>query len=685
MIKKEHFINREISWLSFNERVLQEAMDKSVTLGERIRFLGIFSNNQDEFFRVRVAAIRRMVSLGKKSKDFLGNKTPVEIQDEIQKKVISLQNRFQKTYINIIDELKNYNINVINEKQLDKEQGKYVKKLYKEKIRSALFPVMLKHSSNFPFLKDRSIYSAIKLFSKDETKKAEFALIEIPTNELSRFILLPEKNGKKYIIILDDLIRYCLEDIFSIFDFKKIEAFTIKVTRDAELNIDDDISKSFMEKISSSLKKRKSGAPVRMVYDADIPGDLLNYIKRKMKLDDQDNLIPGARYHNFKDFIDFSDIIPDILKNSEIEPVINKSFSSCQSMLDVIKKKDVMLFYPYHSFSHLLDMLREAAIDPNVTSIKITLYRVAGKSKVINSLISAARNGKSVTVVVELQARFDEKANIKWSNTLQEEGITVIHGIQGLKIHCKLVLINRKVEGITEHFVYIGTGNFQESTARIYSDQGLFTTDRRITTEVVKMFQFFKNNYKHYDYEHLIVSPYSTRKRFLMLIDKEIENAKSGKKAYAIIKLNSLVDVEMIKKLYEASCAGVKIKLIIRGVCSLMPGVPGLSDNIEIISIIDKFLEHSRIFVFCNNGDEIYYISSADWMIRNLDNRIEVSCPVYDKNLQADLKKMLEIQMTDNTKARIINKKQDNLYKKKRTNKTVRAQVDFYNYLKSEK
>ncbi|MCF8335485.1 MAG: polyphosphate kinase 1 [Bacteroidales bacterium] len=675
------FINREISWLSFNHRVLQEAADETNPLIQRMRFLGIFSNNRDEFFRIRVATVRRLASFSAKKK-LLGNETPHELLHEIQNIVVKQQSKFERIYMNLLKEMEQYNIYVVNETQLTAEQGRYVLSFYNERIRPILVPIILQYTREFPYLRDEPIYFAVKLSKQNRSGKTRYALLDLATEILPRFVVLPKAGEKKYIIILDDIVRYCLNDIFSFFDYDKAEAYTIKITRDAELDIDDDISKSFMEKMSLSLEKRKRGQPVRFVYDASMPEDLLSYFQRRMRLGREDNIIAGGRYHNFKDFINFPNIGPSHLENKVKPPVPAMYFEHHKSILEKIKERDHILHYPYQSFRYYIDMLREAAIDPRVTAIQITLYRVAPESVVINSLINAAKNGKKVVVVIELQARFDEQANISWSSRLQEVGAKVIHGVPGLKVHCKLTLIERKINKRIEHFAYIGTGNFHEETSKIYCDEGLFTSDKRITSDVVKVFEFFDKNYKQHIFNHIILSPFSTRRHFLYHIDHEIKNAKRGKKAYMIIKMNSLVDEEMMEKLYEASQAGVIIKLIIRSICSLKPGVPGLSDNIEAISIVDKFLEHSRIFYFYHGGNEKVYISSADWMVRNLDRRIEVTCPVYDPEIKRELKKMLRIQLRDNVKARIIDDVQDNKYVRDENKKVIRAQDAYYFYLK---
>lgn len=678
---RQKYVNREISWLSFNDRVLQEAQDKSVPILQRIRFLGIFSNNMDEFFRVRVATIKRIAAYAGKDKTLTGNKSARDILNEIQKITQQQQNKFEKIYQQLITELEQHNVFVVNETQLTKEQGKYVTEFYNENIRPVLVPIMLHENQLFPELKDKPIYFAVKLSDTKNSTRFDYALLDLSTDILPRFIILPSSNKKKYIIILDDIIRHCINDVFSIFEYDKIEAYNIKITRDAELDIDDDISKSFMEKISLSLEKRKKGEPVRFVYDEKMPKDLLQFFIKKMNLDDDDNIIAGGKYHNFKDFINFPKIGPKSLENKEMPPVPHHYLKHHKSILNEIKKRDHILHYPYQPFSYFIDMIREAAIDPQVISIQITLYRAAKKSMVINSLMNAARNGKHVVVLIELQARFDEEANIHWSNKLQESGIKVIHGVPGLKVHGKVCLITRRNNQKLENFAYIGTGNFQEITAKRYCDEGFFTFDKRITSEVVKVFEFFDKNYKQHIFEHIILSPFSTRTHFIQLIEKEMINARAGKKAFMIIKLNSLVDEEMIDKLYEASQNGVKIKLIVRSACSLKAGIKRLSENIDVISIVDRFLEHSRIFYFFQGGKELMYISSADWMVRNLDNRIELTCPIYDEEIKKELKQMLKIQLKDNVKARIVDEKQINKYVKNKKPKT-RAQIAYYQYIK---
>jgi polyphosphate kinase len=686
MAKQRKIINREISWLSFNHRVLQEAADPSLPLMERIKFLGIFSNNLDEFFKVRVATVKRMMdydrNVSRDMRKMIGDK-PKNILKNIQKIVIDQQAQFHKIYQDLIKDLEEENIFLINEDQLSPAQAEFTKCYFEEEVRPVLSVIMLHNVDTFPYLKDKAIYLATKLTSSDESVEKEYALIEIPGN-ISRFLVLPSQGEKKYLIILDDVIRFCLKDVFAIFHFDKFEAYTIKITRDAELDVDNDLSQSFLEKISNSVSRRNKGQPVRFVYDRSIPDDMIKYIIKEMDLDDDDNLIPGSRYHNFRDFMDFPDFKLPHLVNATHIPLPHWRINPNSSIFDVIAEKDLLLHYPYQRFMDLINWLREAAIDPRVTSIKITLYRVAKNSKVIHALINAARNGKAVTVIIELQARFDEKANIYWSRKMEEVGVRVMFGIRGLKVHCKLILITRKEGRAMVNYAGISTGNFHEGNAKVYSDTTLLTRDLKISSEVKKVFLFFDNTFKTFSYKSLILSPNHARRRLMNLIDNEIKNKEAGMDAWIIIKTNSLVDKDMIKKLYQAGDAGVEVRMIIRGICSLIPEEPGLSDNIRGISIVDTFLEHSRIFVFCNNNRNQYYISSADWMTRNLDNRIEVTCPVYDPDLQDELRTQIELQWNDNVKARILNRDQDNQYRNNDKKSLVRSQHEFYKYLKNK-
>jgi len=684
MNSEELFINREISWLSFNERVLQEAQDPNTPLFERIRFIGIFSNNLDEFFRVRVAAVRRMVDFGKDEEALLGPLTPRELHDQIQEIVSRQQMKVQEIFSGIFEELRKEGIFLITEKQLTDKQGIFVRKYFQRRVLPNLVPIMLSRKNSFPYLRDRSVYLAVKLTGGPDPDDFAYSLIRIPSRSVPRFLVIPGQGGRKYVMFLDDVIRYCFEDLFYYFDYNKYEAYTIKVTRDAEIDIDDDISKSFIEKMETGLKKRKIGRPVRLLYDREMPADLLKFILKKMKIEEEADAVPGGRYHNHKDFMDFPEIGKKHHYYQKLPPVRHKDLPLHTSILKVLRKKDVMLHYPYQMFLHFIDLLREAAIDPQVEEIGITLYRVAADSKVVNTLMNAVRNGKMVTVVIELQARFDEEANINWSGKLQEEGANVINGIPGLKVHSKLLWIKRKEGTAYRNYAYIGTGNFNESTARIYADDGLLTADPRLAEEVAYVFDFFKHNYRHYDYKNLIVSPFEMRKYFKKMINREIKLAKKGKPAWMVLKMNSLIDPEMMLKIYEATQAGVEVKLVVRGIFGMKTGIPGLSDNLEAISIVDKYLEHSRIFAFGNDGDEQWFISSADWMPRNLNRRIEVAVPVYDPEIRKELKEMLRIQLQDNTKARILDPQLKNQYHSSDQEYRFRAQEDYYNYLKKQ-
>ncbi|MCF8380942.1 MAG: polyphosphate kinase 1 [Bacteroidales bacterium] len=675
--------NRELSWLSFNERVLQEAADSNVPLVERMKFLGIFSNNLDEFFKVRVATIKRMIdieeSTGKYSKE-----RPSEILNQIQEFVIHLQQKFEEIYKEVKTELEKEKISIIDETQLTRNKAEFVQKYFEEKVLPVLTPVMLHNVKKFPQLKDRSIYLAVIMTSEDPEIEKEYAVIEIPTERLGRFLLFPIRT-RKYIILLDDVIRFGLKSLFSQLHYDHYAAYTIKLTRDAELDIDNDLSKSFLEKIDESVSGRRKGQPVRLVYDKTMPKELLVYIIQRLDLEKDDNMIPGGRYHNFKDFMNFPNLGKAHLQYPQAKAINHPRFLLYKSVFDVISEKDVLLHFPYQNFNHYINWLREASMDPNVVSVKTTLYRVASDSAVMNALINAALNGKQVTVNIELQARFDEKLNIYWSRQLEEAGVRVTFGIPGLKVHSKITLISRRESGEIVHYSALGTGNFHEGTAKVYSDILLITKDQEIGAEIWKVFDFIDNPYKNYKYDHLIVSPNYQREKLSELIRNEIINAEKGEEAYIILKVNSLVDKEMIEKLYQANNAGVKIRAIVRGICTIVPGVEGMSENIEVVSIVDKFLEHSRVFIFANGGDELYYLSSADWMPRNIDNRIEVSAPVYDKDLQRELRYIIDLQLADNVKARIIDEDDLNKYKGKDGKTKIRSQIELYEYFKNLK
>lgn len=675
------YFDRELSWLSFNARVLQEANDKSNPLSERIKFLGIYSNNQDEFFRVRIASLYRLIELERKN---FGKQlsTFQTILSDVLKELRIQQNTFNKIYEEVIKDLEKHNIFLINENQLDEDQGVFVRNFFRQKVRHYLFPIMLKNFTSATYLTDQSIYLATILKRSDKPEKNAYAIIEIPAKNVGRFLVLPEKNGKKYIIILDDVIRFCLDEIFTRFRYDGFEAYTFKFNRDAELDLDNDVSKSFIELMAESLEQRKRGSALRFVYDRNMPKELLEAVTQKLRFTAKDHLVEGGPYHNFKDYMGFPNIGGPELENEKIPPLPHKDIQEGSSIIRVIKQKDIMLHYPFQNFQYIVDLLREASIDPKVRSVKMTIYRLANPSNIINALINAARNGKRVTVFMELQARFDEEANIFWSERLQEAGVKVLQSIPGLKVHSKLLLIKRREASGYRHYANIGTGNFHEKTANLYIDSSILTSNPQITLEVDKVFDLFEASYRPMRFKNLVVSPFSTRNFFVNLLNTEMRNARAGKKAWAIIKLNSLSDITLINKLYGASRAGVKIQLIVRGICKLVPGIPGQSENIEVRSIVDKYLEHTRAMIFCNGDDERYFISSADWMVRNLDNRIEVTTPIFDKEIQKELKDMLTIQLADNCKARNIDKDMSNSYYKN-GEPTLRSQEEIYNYLKN--
>ncbi|AKA33998.1 polyphosphate kinase 1 [Flagellimonas lutaonensis] len=679
------YINREISWLHFNERVLQESADENVPLIERLRFLGIFSNNLDEFFKVRYATVKRIVDAGKKGKSVLGGERAKDLLEEITKIVIAQQSKSIEILKHIEDELEAQNIFIVNEEGVTDDQAEFIKDYFQKKVSPELMIIILNDVTQFPVLKDTAAYLAVKMVLNSETggllkkrKELQYALIEIPKG-IDRFVVLPRKDGKDYIIILDDLIRFCLDKIFTMFDYESISAHMIKITRDAELDIDNDLSKSFIEKISSSVEHRKISDPVRFVYDKSIARDTLKYLKEKMGIAENDSVIPGGRYHNRRDYMGFPSLGRTDLLYEKIKPLPVKGFSFEGSLFESIAKKDYLQYVPYHTFSYVIKFLKEAALDPKVRAIKITVYRLANNSQVAAALINAAKNGKQVTVQIELQARFDEQANIEYANQLQEEGVKLIFGIPGLKVHSKICLIEREEEKGIKRYGFVSTGNFNESTARVYTDYTLFTAHDGILKELNKVFDFFETSYKINKYKHLIVSPHYTKNVFNRLIDNEIANAIMGKEAYIKIKMNSFTSYKMVDKLYEASRAGVKIQLIIRGICCLIPGVEGMSENIEAISVVDKFLEHPRLFIFANNGDPKVYISSADWMTRNLDYRVEVGCPIYDEDIKQELIDTFEISWSDNVKARVFSEAQDNAYRKANGPK-VRSQFAMYDY-----
>ncbi|MGL0930128.1 polyphosphate kinase 1 [Vibrio vulnificus] len=681
MSADKFYIEKELSWLSFNERVLQEAADKTVPLIERIRFLGIFSNNLDEFYKVRFSDVKRRILINREQG---GNDISKHLLSKMQSKALKLNERFDELYNELIRDMARRHIFLVNESQLDEAQQKWIVKYFQKEVLPHITPLMLTDEIDvLQFLKDEYAYIAVELKQQEQAK---YALLEIPTDHLPRFIMVPEQKGKrkKTIILLDNIIRFCLNDIFrGFFDYDELNGYAMKMTRDAEYDLRHEVEYSLLEQMSEGLSQRLTALPVRFVYERDMPEDMLKYLCYKLKISHYDSLIPGGRYHNFKDFIAFPNVGRDYLENKPLPPLACADFEGYANAFDAIRNQDILLHYPYHSFEHITELVRQASFDPKVVSIKINVYRVAKNSRLMNSLIDAVHNGKRVTVVVELQARFDEEANIEWSKLLTDAGVHVIFGVPGMKIHAKLLLITRREEQGFVRYAHIGTGNFHERTARIYTDFSLLTADQELAAEVRGVFSYIMNPFRPIKFRHLIVSPRNSRSQLYRLLDREIHNAQAGKKASITLKVNNLVDKGLISKLYAASSAGVNVRMIIRGMCSLVPGLEGISENIEIISIIDRFLEHPRVLVVHNDGDPQVFISSADWMERNIDNRIEVMSPIRDPRIKQRIIDILSIQFTDTVKARRIDKEMSNNYVERGNRKKIRSQIAIYDYLKN--
>lgn len=680
--KKAPFLNREISWLYFNERVLQEAADETVPLIERIKFLSIFSSNLEEFYRVRVATLSRLSNLNDKAKALLGF-NPKKVLNEIKNIVVKQERKFEQLFkATLINELAQNRIFILNNTQLNVARGEFVRNHFRDRILSNLVPIMIDPQRPFPELKDRYLYFFVRLSKKSTNKNEKYALIELP-NDLPRFLVLPETNGLKFIILAEDIIKYCLDDIFYVFNYDILEAFSIQLTRDAELDIDKNVSDKFIEELKASLDKRKKGKPMRLLYDTEMPFEMLTVLINKMKIE-ADSLIPGNQYHRFGDFIAFPNVGSPDLEYKPNVPLKVHGLHRAESIFNKMQEKDYLVNLPYQSYDYIILFLREAAIDPKVTEINITLYRLAENSRVINALINAAKNGKKVNCLVELKARFDESNNIFWTSRLQEEGVHVNYGLTDYKVHSKICLVKRIEKGRAVYYANLATGNFNEKTAKLYCDHSLFTTRKEITTDLIKLFKALAKKTVVKGFKYLVVSPFESRSKFYHVVDREIRFAKQGKPAYMILKVNSLADEGIVEKLYEASNAGVKIKLIVRGICTLVPGVPNFSENITVISIIDKFLEHARVFIFGNNGKEEMFLSSADLMSRNLEHRVEVGFPVLDPDLRQEIRDIIEFQLQDNVKARDITRLNNNKYHKNNLKTKIRAQVQTYNYLKNK-
>ncbi len=682
-MQKNKYIDREKSWLAFNARVLQEASDITVPLLDRLRFLGIFSNNLDEFFRVRFAAVRRLSLSGESGEKLLGGGISAQqLVKDITEIAIKQQHESLKILNQIQSELQSQNIFILNEKEISEVQKDFIKEFFIQKVSPALLTIILNDLAEFPTLKDTSGYLAIKMVmnvKEGQKERNRYALIEIPKS-INRFVVLPNQGDKQYLIMLDDVIRLNLCSIFNIFDYKSISAHMIKITRDAQLDIDSDMSKSMLERIATSVKDRRIGEPVRFIYDETIEKDTLHYFLTNMGIDATDSIIPGGRYHNRRDYMDFPNLGRFDLLYKANTPLPIPDLALNEIIISKIAHKDYLVNAPYQSFSYVIKFLREAALDPKVISIKITLYRLSNNSQIVSSLINAAKNGKKVTVQIELQARFDEATNIFYAEQMQTEGISLIFGIKGLKVHSKICVIERVENKKIKRYGIISTGNFNETTAKVYTDVTLLTSHQEILKDVSKIFDFFDVNYKINKYKHLIVSPHYSRSKFYKLIDREIKHAHEGKMARIRLKMNNLSDFEMIDKLYEASNAGVKIQLQIRGICCLIPGVKGMSENIEAISIVDNYLEHARIFIFENDNNPDIFISSADFMTRNLDGRVEVSCPIYDLAIKEELMQNFDLGWKGNVKARYHSVRLDNKYRIEKNKTPFRAQLETYNF-----
>jgi len=684
-MSKPNFVQRDISWLAFNARVLQEANDETVPLKERIRFLGIFSNNMDEFFRVRVATLKRMeeYETGKKRLQMHMEETPSLVLNEIQHVVLKQQNEFDRIWEDIQLQLKKQHIYLKTDKQLSASQKDFVIDYFEKNVRANIIPLMIESLPELPYLRDKSIYLGVVMQKHDSAYKQQYALIEIPSKALGRFLQLPTSKKETHIILLEDIIRVNLPFIFSYFGFDHFDAHIFKVTKDAEIDLDADVSTSLVEKMQKGLKNRRKGKPVRFVYDKAMNSGLLNYLIKKLKLDRKSSIIPGGRIHNFKHFMDFPDVFTD--RSRKMQPIPHPALQKAIRVTDVIDKRDILLHFPYHSFSAIIDLLREAAIDPDVRSIKITAYRLASDSKVVNALVNAARNGKQVEVMLELKARFDEEANLEWKNVLEDEGVKVIIGIPNMKVHAKVCIIKKRRGNKTIQYGFVSTGNLNEKTSNFYGDHCLLTSNRGIMADINRIFHYLENPVLHaqslVECKTLMVSPVGMRKSLIQLIDFEIREAKKGRPSGITLKLNSLSDISLVEKLNQAAQSGVKVNLIIRGIYSAKLGQKKKKTAIHAVSIVDEFLEHARVLIFYNAGNERMYISSADWMVRNLDHRIEAACPINDPELKRELQEILDFQLSDNIKARILDEDFENNYVNSHSPEKVRAQQDIFNYL----
>lgn len=679
--KGSPYLERDISWMYFNERILQEATRPHVPLLERLSFLGIYSNNLDEFFRVRMASQSRIAECADRAAV-----RESEHAKKIIKQIGKLNAHYAKAYAQAVEqvteELRRENICLVDDTEVTPEQLDFIRSYFRERLSGFIVPVWFSAIKWLDYENDENIYLAVKVSRTEPRPVADYAFLEVPVGPCGRFVRLPDHEGRSYLMYLDDVVRCCLPLVFEGLGFTSFEAYTFKFTRDAEMEIDNDLRTGILQKISKGVKSRKRGEPLRVLYDARIPKDLLKRVLRKLDLDSLDTVLASGRYQNHKDFMRFPDCGRADLRYPTWTPILKRELDGPASLLDRIRQKDRFIHVPYHNFDSFIRILQEAAVSKEVESIKITLYRLARESKVVRALIGAARNGKKVTVVIELLARFDEASNINWSKRMQEAGIKVIFGVEGLKVHSKIVHIGMKRGA---DIACISTGNFHEGNARTYTDCMLMTASRRLVKDVDSVFGFIERPYTPVRFKELLVSPNEMKNRFVALINNEIKNRKSGKPAYIKIKINHITDPVMVEKLYEASCAGVDIDLLVRGNCSLVPGIPGVSDHIRIAGIIDRYLEHSRIFVFAAGGEERVFIGSADWMPRNLDNRVEVVTPVYDPEVKEEMKRIVDFGLRDTLQARIVDGEGKNLFKQPdEGGQPFRSQEALYEYYLNE-
>ena len=674
-----NFVNKEVSWLSFNERVLQEAADKRNLLGDRIKFLGIFSSNQDEFFRVRVAMLKKLCLLDKKSKKLL-NEDPDKVMTEVQKIVQSQRRRTEELYKGLMTELEKEKVFILSEDRLNSKQTNHVLNYFYEQVRPQIFPMMIDSRFDFPYLKDNSLYLAVELGRPDK-KTPRYSIIEIPSRSLPRFLKLPHSENETHIILIDEIVRLGMKSIYGVHNYDSYEAFNFKITRDAELEIDEeDLSVSYLNKIIEGVKRRKEGGVIRLVYDQRMPQPLLNLLIKKNRMHKLDTLSAGGRYHKLKDLLSLP-AVADLPMTRPKQPFRHAKIDQSRRIFSSIRKRDILLYFPYHTFSTVIDFIRDASMDPKVESIKITLYRVAKFSSIANALINARRNMKDVTVLLELQARFDEENNIYWAHRLKSEGVRVLFGISGLKLHSKLCMVTRAEKTGKIRYCSIGTGNFNEDTAKLYTDCCILTADQRLGEEVSNLFDFLERNIRYSgNFQHLLVSPVNARDRINSLIDFEIAEAEAGREAWIRLKINNFADKKFGTRLYQASEAGVKVQMICRSRIIIIPGVDGQSENIEAVSIVDKYLEHARFMIFCHGGEELTFTGSADLQTRNIDHRVEVTCPVYSPLLKRKLTDIFRIQWNDNFKARILDQGMSNRTRS-RTGKLIRSQDEVYQYL----